>query len=54
MLDGLKTMFASPQVEYTYSSFDSCGFVPILLPGFQACVYPEGGGGGGYFNASQL
>lgn len=35
--------------------FDSCVFV-ILLPGFQACVYAEGGEGGrnDYLNASKI
>lgn len=30
-----------------------CVFVTLLLPGFQACVYAEGGGNG-YLNASKL
>lgn len=30
-----------------------CVFVSLLLPGFQACVYVEGGGGSAYSNASK-
>lgn len=52
MLDELQTMFISSQGRI-YLSVSSCVCVTLLLPGFQACVYVEGGGGGnGYSNAS--